>query len=142
MARRIALLGLALLLLGGSANGAVSGAQPHPILGVTGNALRFTTQTGQQSEIVQVFVGWEQGTSWGSPFAALFGTLGRIPMIHLGTAGKRTRLPAIGVAQIAAGQGDAYLGALNQAVGAWGRPIYIRPLAEMNNPGNPWSGDP
>ena len=63
-------------------------------------------------------------------------------MIHLGTAGKRTRLPAIGVAQIAAGQGDAYLGALNQAVSAWARPIYIRPLAEMNNPGNPWSGDP
>jgi beta-mannanase len=63
-------------------------------------------------------------------------------MIHLGTSGKRTRVPAISVAQIASGQGDAYLGALNQAVSAWARPIYIRPLAEMNNPGNPWSGDP
>ncbi len=142
MARRIALLGLALLLLGGSTGGAVTDARPQPILGVTGNAARFTGQTSQQSDVVQAFIGWEQGTSWGSPFGALFATLGRIPMIHLGTAGKRTRLPAISVAQIAAGQGDAYLGALNQAVGAWGRPIYIRPLAEMNNPGNPWSGDP
>jgi hypothetical protein len=145
MTRGIVVLGLALALLGGfasSSDGSPASGPAKPILGITGNQSRFVGQTGQASTVVQAFIGWEQGTAWGSPFGALFATLGPIPMIHLGTSGKRTRLPAISVAQIASGQGDAYLGALNQAVFAWARPIYIRPLAEMNNPGNPWSGDP
>lgn len=145
MTRAIVPLGLALALLGGAASGPAassSTAPAKPILGITGNSARFATQTGQQSTVVQAFIGWEQGAAWGSPFGALFATLGPIPMIHLGTSGKRTRSPAISVAQIASGDGDAYLGGLNQAVSAWARPIYIRPLAEMNNPGNPWSGDP
>ncbi len=34
--------------------------------------------------------------------------------------------------QIARGAGDALLVALNQAIATWGKPIYVRPLAEMN----------
>ncbi|HEV2591782.1 MAG TPA: hypothetical protein VGU02_07795, partial [Gaiellaceae bacterium] len=48
----------------------------------------------------------------------------------------------ISTAQIAAGQGDSYLVALNQAISQWGKAIYIRPMAEMNNGGNPWHGNP
>ena len=34
--------------------------------------------------------------------------------------------------QIARGTGDAFLVALNQAIAAWAKPIYVRPFAEMN----------
>jgi len=34
--------------------------------------------------------------------------------------------------QVARGAGDSFLVTLNQAIAAWGKPIYIRPLAEMN----------
>ena len=41
---------------------------------------------------------------------------------------------------IAAGQGDRYLTALNRAIAVWNKGIYVRPLGEMNNSANPWSG--
>lgn len=41
---------------------------------------------------------------------------------------------------IAAGRGDSYLIALNQAISAWGKGIYARPMAEMNNPDNLYAG--
>ena len=63
-------------------------------------------------------------------------------MIHLGTNGQGTKKAAITTAQIAAGSGDGYLGALNQALSQWGGAVYIRPMAEMNNPGVSWCSDP
>ena len=41
---------------------------------------------------------------------------------------------AITPAGIAAGRGDAYLVALNQALAAYGGQVYVRVMAEMNNP--------
>jgi len=57
-------------------------------------------------------------------------------MIHIGTDRGRARTEAITPAGIAAGRGDAYLVALNQAIAAYGGQVYIRVLAEMNNPKN------
>ena len=121
---------------------ATPGAFGKPILGITGNTARFQAQTSQRSNVVQAFLGWGQGQSYGSPFSVLLKSLGPIPMLHLGTYQGNSKKVAITVPKIAAGQGDGYLGALNLAISAWGQAIYIRPLAEMNNKGNPWSGDP
>ena len=42
-------------------------------------------------------------------------------------------------AQIAQGAGDAYLAAINQALADWGKPVYVRPFAEMNGYWNAYS---
>jgi len=46
---------------------------------------------------------------------------------------------SISPAQIADGSGDAFLVALNQAIARLGRPVYVRPLAEMNGHWNAYS---
>lgn len=117
-----------------------SSAQAKPLLGITGNLPRFQTLTGQASTVHQAFLGWGQGLTYGSPFVSLFGTLTPIPMIHLNTGVGSSHKEAITPAKIAAGAGDGYLIALNQAIAQWGKAIYIRPMAEMNNYGNLWSG--
>jgi PKD repeat protein len=58
--------------------------------------------------------------------------LGPIPMLHLGTKGKGGA-ETITPGAIAAGEGDGYLVALNHAISVWGKGIYVRPMAEMNN---------
>jgi PKD repeat protein len=110
-----------------------------PLLGITGNVARFKSQTGQDSSVHHAFLGWEQGHSYGATFAVLFRSLAPIPMIHLGTIG-RNKHEAITPGAIAAGQGDGYLIALNQAIAVWNKGIYVRPLAEMNNASAVWSG--
>lgn len=130
---------LAVLVLATTATGAGS----KPTLGITGNVPRFKQQVNQDSTVVQAFLAWGQGAGFGAPFNLLFQSLQPIPMIHLGTLGPgSSRKQVITTTQIAAGKGDVYLLALNKAISQWGRAIYIRPMAEMNNPGNPWSGDP
>ncbi|HEY8724835.1 MAG TPA: hypothetical protein VIL92_13375, partial [Gaiellaceae bacterium] len=121
---------------------AVPGALGKPVLGITGNHARFKAQTTQESIVHQAFLGWGQGQFYGAPFAVLLKSLGPIPMLHLGTAAQGNKRQAVTPATIAAGKGDSYLGALNLAIAAWGQAIYIRPMAEMNNRGNPWSGTP
>ena len=115
-------------------------AAAKPLLGVLGNTARFTSLSGQKSTVHLAFLGWGQGLSYGSSFIPLFKTLGPIPMIHLDTTSGGSRREAITPAQIAAGTGDSYLYALNQAISQWGSGIYVRPMAEMNNSGNAWSG--
>jgi hypothetical protein len=130
-----------LLLISVGALALAAPAQAKPLLGITGDLPRFATLTDQVSNVHQAFLGWGQGLSYGSPFVSLFGTLTPVPMIHLGTGAKSpSRKEAISPAGIAAGHGDGYLIALNQAISQWGKAIYVRPMAEMNNAGNLWSG--
>jgi hypothetical protein len=139
--RRLALGGLLLVILV-AASGA-TGAASKPTLGVTGNVARFHGQTAQSSTVVEAFLAWGQGQTFGAPFNVLLASLQPIPMLHIGTNKKgSTTKAAISTAQIAAGKGDSYLVSLNQAISQWGRAIYVRPMGEMNNPGNPWHGDP
>jgi Glycosyl hydrolase family 26 len=118
---------------------ASANAVNRPLLGVAGKPERFQRQTGQVSTVRHIFIGWEQGRSWGSPFATLFSGLRPVPMIHIGTDRGRQRREAITPAGIAAGRGDAYLVALNGAIARFGSPMYVRFLAEMNNPSNLYS---
>jgi PKD repeat protein len=119
-----------------------SGAAGTRLLGITGNVGRFKDQTGQVSQVVQAFLGWNQGATYGTPFASLLPSLAPIPMLALNTGGG-ARAPGTEVVTpggIAAGKGDAYLLALNAAIASWGKGIYVRPMAEMNNAATLWSG--
>lgn len=139
--RRVALLWVLGLFVAGMAAAAWGGvsAVNKPMLGVAGQADRFERETGQESTVRHIFLGWEQGSSWGSSFATLLDGLRPVPMIHIGTDRGRGRIEAITPAGIAAGRGDGYLIALNRAIAEFGSPLYVRFLAEMNNPVNLYS---
>src|SRR5262245_9002504 len=134
MRRAVAVAALALTLV---STGTAAG--PKLLLGVTGNIDRFKQLTGQQSAVHQAFLGWGQGQGYGSPFKNLLTMFGPVPMFHLGTAAGPGRTEAITPAAIAAGRGDSYLIALNGAIGEFGKLVYVRPMAEMNNPINLYS---
>lgn len=104
-------------------------------LGVLGNAARFQQLTGQTPDVGHTIVGWEQGATWGSPFASLLRTMGQIPLLGFGTTGARGGVTPL---QIAQGKGDAYLIAMNAAVAPWGTFVYVRPMGEMNGHWNPY----
>jgi hypothetical protein len=109
---------------------AAPAAAAPPLLGVKGDAPRFGSLTAQQSSVQHAILGWGQGDSWGSSFAALLPTLGPTPMIGLGTG--RNGHEAITPQQIAQGKGDGYLIALGTAIHDFGKRVYVRPFGEMN----------
>jgi hypothetical protein len=134
MGRFAAVAALALVVVSTSA-----ATGPKILLGITGNVDRFKSLTGQSTAVHQAFLGWGQGQSYGSPFRDLLTMFGPVPMLHLGTAAGPSRREAITPAAIAAGRGDSYLFALNAAIGGFGKLVYVRPMAEMNNPINLYS---
>ena len=105
-------------------------------LGLLGNPVRFANQTEQRSSTRLMIVGWGQGST-PSYFTTLLSSMLDEPMIGLNTAtsaGER-----ITPAEIARGQGDAFLLTLNKALASWGKPVFVRPLAEMNGHWNAYS---
>lgn len=106
------------------------------LLGIMGDPGRFQAQTGQKSAIKHVFLGWQQGMSWGKKLEVYLPQLAPIPMLHLGTGGgpRAPRRAVITPQQIALGAGDTYLVYLNKAINGFGSLVYVRPMAEMNNP--------
>ena len=60
-------------------------------------------------------------------------------MVHMGTKVKRVQREAISPQAIAQGRGDSYLFAYADAIAAYNARIYVRVLAEMNNPGTLYS---
>ena len=119
----------------------VPGAGARPVvskllLGIMGDPGRFHAQTGQKSAIKHVFLGWQQGMAWGKKLDVYLPQLAPIPMLHLGTGGgpRAPRRAVITPQQIALGAGDAYLVHLNKAINGFGGLVYVRPMAEMNNP--------
>jgi hypothetical protein len=96
-----------------------------------GTPARFDSLTHQSSSVRLIIIAWNQGRS-PQYFARLFSTMRDEPMLGLGIPSGSALAPAA----IAHGRGDTFLLALNQAVAAWGKPIYVRPLAEMNGAWN------
>jgi hypothetical protein len=128
MRRLACALALAALLSPAAAHAAVSA-------GAYGNTAHFDRLTGQHTESGLVFLGWDQGRSWGSKYEFFLNKLGERPHIALHPEGRgRTLTPSA----IALGKGDAHLIGLAQAIAASGKPAIIRPLAEMNNSKNPY----
>jgi glycosyl hydrolase family 26 len=89
-------------------------------------------QTGQTSGAVLRFTGWGGGWRWGGNFQGLFDFGKRTPVFSFGTHTHSGTREAISPRRIAQGYGDGYLIAMNKAIADYGRPIYIRPMAEMN----------
>lgn len=111
----------------------VPAASAKVMLGVLGSQSRFASQTGQRSNVGHVIVGWNQGYTWGAPALRLFASHGPVPMVGFTTSrGWPHPYEAITPRGVAFGKGDAYLSALDRAISAWGRPIFMRPFPEMN----------
>src|SRR5262245_26618565 len=124
--RRIVVLSC---LVGLLASAAPAGAVT---LGIIGSPSRMQDQTGQQSGAVLRFTGWGGGYRWGGNFSGLFDFGNRVPVFSFGTHVKDNSHEAISPRRIAEGYGDEYLIAMNKAISDYGKPIYIRPMAEMN----------
>jgi hypothetical protein len=123
--RRLVILGVLGLLVAAPQAGAVT-------LGVVGSPSRMNDQTGQKSGAVLHFTGWGGGLRWGGNFAGLFDEGKRTPVFSFGTHVKSNTREAISPRRIAEGYGDEYLIAMSKAISDYGKPIYIRPMAEMN----------
>lgn len=124
--RRPAALLLVLLAL------AAGAAKAHPArstveLGVLGDPARFAALTGQQDSVHLLIAAWGR-----TNFTQLFAIMGDRPMLGINAE-------TISPGAIASGDGDGYLASLNAAVASFGRPVYVRPLAEMNGHWNAYS---
>ena len=113
-------------------------ASADVLLEVHGNRARMKSLTGQRSDGELMFIGWGKGLTWGRSFEKWWPELGRVPILSLQTRNSRGR-EAITPRGIARGGGDRYLRALGRAINVRGRPIIVRPLAEMNGHWNPYS---
>jgi hypothetical protein len=122
--RRLVLVAVCALVL-------VPSASASTYLGVYGSKARFHTLTGQNSDSNPIFLGWNQGRTWGRLFPVWEPYLGPVPMVGFKTLNQGVE--AITPRGIAFGKGDAYLISINRAVANWAKPVvYLRPLAEMN----------
>jgi hypothetical protein len=134
------LLAALLAALAVTAPGGAAPRSVHPLLGIKGSSARFQGLTGQNSSVVHVIVGWDQGRTWGTPLPELLRQMGQVPLLGLSTTAKwPSRVEAISPAQIAAGRGDAFLLALNRAIAGFGGQLYLRPFGEMNGHWNVYS---
>lgn len=124
---RLALLGFC-VAAALAAGAAASGHSTRLQLGLAGDARDFRQLTGQNSRVRLITIGWNQGGGNQRYFASLFSTMLDVPLLGIGIPNGSGLTPAA----IAQGEGDAFLVALNRAVVTWERPIYVRPLAEMN----------
>jgi hypothetical protein len=114
-------------------------ALARPLLGVYGDPSRFAAQTGQRSDVGHIYLGWGQGSSWGSSFDRIVPKLGRVPLISITTFHWPSKAETLTPLQIARGAGDDYLIALSAAVARANLDVfYVRPLAEMTGWWNPW----
>ncbi len=105
--------------------------------GVTGGNTvdLFTEQTGKAPSVFQLFIAWGDA-DWAFRRAEAQG--GRL-MLHLSTYQGPGTKERITPAQIARGDGDAFLHRLNEQILEHGRPVYLRVMAEMNGHWNPYS---
>ncbi|HXY85794.1 MAG TPA: hypothetical protein VEH52_09960 [Gaiellaceae bacterium] len=117
----------------------VPAAAARPFLGVYGNATRFSSLTGQHTTVQHMYLGWGQGQTWGSSFDRILPTLGDVPLISITTYHWPSTTGVLTPLQIARGDGDSYLEALNAAIARSGRKVfYVRPLGEMTGWWSAW----
>jgi hypothetical protein len=75
---------------------------------------------------------------------------GRIPLLtwepwappagNVPTPGVTAEQPEFRLGAIAGGKYDAYISSFASVLAAWGRPVYLRPMHEMNGTWYPWGG--
>jgi hypothetical protein len=107
-------------------------------LGVYGNHQSFDRLTGQRTQSEAIFIGWDQGRTWGKPYSFFIDGLGDRPHIALKTERARGGR-GLSPRAIALGAGDAHLIGLAQAISQAGKPVILRPFPEMNNYDNDYA---
>ena len=106
-------------------------------LGVLGNPARFANQTAQRSSTRLIFVGWNQGST-PAYFTGLLSTMLDEPMLGLTTGsagGPKSPSPA----EIARGTRRCVPPRAERRARTFGKPVFVRPLAEMNGHWNAYS---
>ena len=103
--------------------------------GVSSGAVgSFAREVGKHPAVYGEFVTWGQSIHFAFNQAASSHAL---LMLHIGTGAQGHGV--ITPAQIAHGNGDAYLLTLSRLIASRGQPVYLRLLPEMNNANNPYS---
>ena len=90
----------------------------------------FTRRTGHAPAVWEQFVSFDRPYQWAIDLADNAGT--RL-MLALSTAQGQDQPGSISPGDIAAGHGDRWLVALRKDLAAFGGPVYLRPMGEMNN---------
>jgi hypothetical protein len=135
---RLAFASLALLAAPASASAALLPAGGKVINGVTGteSAAGFELQTGVKAGAMGFFTKWYG--SWEYIFGAVEKTDAAL-VLHLSTTsgqgGREVHTPLA----LARGRGDGYLIRLNRRLDEYGKPAYLRLLAEMNQADNSYA---
>jgi hypothetical protein len=134
--RRSLLLALVASLVAAAPASAGTFLPPGGVLhGVAGGSIEeFARETGRRPQVFQLF------TVWGSADHQLrrADASGAEVMLHVSTnRGPGTR-EVITPAQIARGDGDEFLVRFGRKLAGRGRPLYLRLMAEMNGPWNPY----
>jgi hypothetical protein len=105
----------------------------------------FARRSGRAPAVYQFFFTppWRSAArrdlAWEENLLDVAASRGSRPMFHLSTARGGNGGSVITPGQIARGAGDPYLLALNGMLARFGRPAYLRVMAEMNNFNNPYS---
>lgn len=121
--------------------------------GQFGTLQAFETSIGRRLAIVQTFTGWQRQSGAMIPFPKAFASyaasIGATPMItwqpeQAVTASEAPQgllrdQPNFSLAQLSSGRYDGYIRAWADQAKVFGRPIYVRPMQEMNDPVYPWS---
>jgi hypothetical protein len=106
-------------------------ASAAKILGLKGGPSRFHDLTGQVTDSQNKFVAWGTGITWPGHWPTILDEYGPMPMLSLMTkAGADPE--KITPRGIALGRGDHYLISINNAIADFGKPVYVRPMGEMN----------
>jgi hypothetical protein len=103
--------------------------------GVTGSksVTKFSQQVGKHPSVFGFF------HKWGGPTGYIYDSAQRSGsrlMLHISTQDGYGTKEAITPREIAQGQGDRYLIRTNKEIAAYGKPTYVRFLAEMNQTNN------
>jgi hypothetical protein len=80
-------------------------AQAIP-MGAYGNTARFDRLTGQKTKSGLVFLGWDQGRTYGSPYSTFLANLRERPHVAIHPEGRDRKFTP---SAIALGRGDAHL---------------------------------
>ena len=106
--------------------------------GVTAGATlgEFRAKAGRAPAVWQQFVRW--GGNYEYVFDRAQGAGARV-MLHISTAKGQNLPESISPGEIARGRGDGYLLDLNERLGEYAEPAYIRLMAEMNNCNNAYA---
>jgi hypothetical protein len=112
--------------------------QGKVIVGVTGGRTvdGYAKAAGKRPGVFQFFVEW--GNQFGYAFRRAREARTGV-MVHVSTYNGPGTKERITPRAIALGQGDEYLLTLGRDFAAYGRPVYLRLLGEMNNAANPYS---